>query len=345
MNFVAFAKFAACTRFARWRRDRGEIFLCATLLASMVACHRAPELRPRLILQGEAVGHEFRLDAPYVLAVRITDAKLRGGREAIAPGGPKVLQLVEFSANVENEIKGNLGKKQISFFFFAKTDQNPTYFLDPGHRYIVSLREEAGILRSWTDATQLKIEVHSGSHNQKDLPLDAGPEAAIAYLLLTPGADYDRKVFAQTLNWPPYGDPETVNMLLKKLEENPDREIADYACYTTAEFFWHRPPCLKRCLESPDVHMRRSAARFLNTDSVHLLDDLQKDPSVLFPKACSDEITQMLAIYTEDVRPEVRQAACAALRGYSPPRAVSVCGAMSGGVKPRRSGPGSTAAR
>ena len=66
------------------------VFLCAPLLASMAACHRAPELRPRLILQGEPVGNEFLLAAPYVLAVRITDAKLRGEPEAIAPGGPKV---------------------------------------------------------------------------------------------------------------------------------------------------------------------------------------------------------------------------------------------------------------
>lgn len=321
------------------------VFLCATLLASMAACHRAPELRPRLILQGEPVGNEFLLAAPYVLAVRITDAKPRGGREAIAPGGPKVLQLVEFSANVENEIKGNLGKKQISFFFFAKADQTYTYFLRPGQRYIVSLREEAGILRSWTDATQLKIEVHSGSHNQKDLPLDAGPEAVIAYLLLTPGTDYDRKMFARTLDWPPYGDPETVNMLLKKLEDSPDREIADYACVTTAEVFAHRPPCLKRCLESPDIHIRKTSEFYLTSDSVNLLLDLQKDPAVLFAKQWSDYITQMLAIYAEDVRPEVRQAACTALRGYSPPRAVAVCGAMSGGVKPWRSGPGSSAAR
>ncbi len=43
--------------------------------------------------------------------------------------------------------------------------------------------------QSWSDATQLKIEVDTGFHNQQDLPLQLGPEATIAYILITPGND------------------------------------------------------------------------------------------------------------------------------------------------------------
>ena len=118
-------------------------------LASLSGCRRAPELKPRLILQGEPVGNGFWLAAPHVAAVKIVRADLVGARESMFQGGPKVLQLIRFSANVENVIKGNLPEKTIAFFFFVKTDQNPYYYLYPGKRYIVSLRNEGGVLRSW----------------------------------------------------------------------------------------------------------------------------------------------------------------------------------------------------
>jgi hypothetical protein len=151
------------------------LVLTAVMFASVSGCNRAPELRPRLILQAEPVGDEFWLAAPYIVAVKIIRADLQGSREPIYQGGPKTLQLMKFDALVENVLQGDLPNNQaISFFFFANADQNPTYYLDPGKRYIVALRSEGGILRSFADATQLKIEIHSGSHNQRDLPLESG---------------------------------------------------------------------------------------------------------------------------------------------------------------------------
>ena len=116
--------------------------IVGVVVSPAVGRGQTPGLRPRLILQGENVGNEFWLAAPYILAVKIISATLDGSPEPIFEGGPKTLQLVRFVADVENVIKGELSDKRITFFFFVKVDQNPRYYLDPGKRYIVSLRHE-----------------------------------------------------------------------------------------------------------------------------------------------------------------------------------------------------------
>jgi hypothetical protein len=301
-----------------------KLVVATIALMAVAGCRRAPELTPRLILQGEPVGREFWLDAPYVLVVKILRADLDGSRRPIFPGGPKSLQLVKFTANVENAIKGNLPEQTVSFFFFADIDQKPYYGLDSGKRYIVSLRSEGGVLRSFADASQLKIEVHSGSHRQRDLPLDLGLEATIAYILLTPGADSDLADFQSFLDWPPYGEPGYINQRLRELLSHPDRSVRDSACITSARIFWHRPECLKRCLDSPEIDVRRHAEKFLHGDDVNLLGHLQNNPSSLFPEP-RNYIVQMFEIYTEDIRPEVRQAACRFLHSAAPAEALKYC--------------------
>jgi len=302
------------------------LIIMIVILGFLDGC-RAPGLMPRLILQGEDVGDDFWLAAPYVLVVKIVAADPQGSREPVFSDGPRVLQLVKFTANVENTIKGDILDKTITFFFFAKVDQNPIYYLDPGKRYIISLRREGGVLRSWADASQLKIWVHSGSHSQRDLPLDLGTRAAITYILLTPGPDCDPSEFGKSLGWPPYAsdDPAYINQRLKRLESNPDRTIRDSACLASATMFSHRPECLEQAILSPDSNVRRAAGEFLKGDSIHLLERLQHNAFSLFPKPWTDYMSQEFEIYTEDVRPAVRKAACASLRNLAPLRAVERC--------------------
>jgi hypothetical protein len=305
-----------------------RLLIATTIIASLASCGRRSELRPRLILQGEPVGNDFWLAAPSILVVKIIAANLQGSRQPIYQGGPKTLQLIKFDALVENVIKGDLPyNHKVSFYFFAKVDQNPTYYLEPGKRYIVSLRSEGGVLRSWADATQLKIEVHSGSHRQQDLPLERGPSVTIAYILLTPGADFDPETFANTLGLPPnsYGGPQYVNERLKQLQLSPNRTLRDSACIAAARIFWHRPKCLEQAVESPDQSIRQDAAKYLKDDNVNLPKRLQDDPFSLFPGPWTDYMFQMFEIYTEDMRPEVRKAACADLRSLAPQRTVSNC--------------------
>jgi hypothetical protein len=61
--------------------------------------------------------------------VKIIAADLQGSPLDLVPGGTQTLQLVKFTADVETILKGELSRR-ISFFFFAKPDQNPTYYLD-----------------------------------------------------------------------------------------------------------------------------------------------------------------------------------------------------------------------
>ena len=304
-----------------------RLVVAIAIVSSLTGCRRAPELRPRLILQGEPVGDDFWLAAPYVLVVKIVRADLQGSPVATFQGGPRTLQLVKFAANVENTIKGDLPNTTISFFFYANPDLKPYYYLEPGKRYIVSLRSEGGVLRSWADASQLMIRVCSGSHNQKDLPLELGPDATIAYILLTPGADCDLQLFENNLFLSAYshGDPGYVNQRLKQLQLSPDRALRDSACLTSATMFWHRPKCLEQCLDSPDSGTRRAAANRLAHDDANLLGWLRNNPSALFPKHWTDYMSQMFEIYTEDVRPEVRKAACASWRSFAPQQAAEHC--------------------
>lgn len=303
-------------------------FIAAATLWCLITGCGAPALRPRLILSGEPVGKDFWLDAPFILVVKILNTGEQGSPQEEFQGGPKTLQLMRYEANVENLIKGDLPTK-LTFFFFAKLNQKPHYDLVPGRRYIVALRSEGGVLRSWADATQLKIEVHSGSHNQKDLPVDRGPETVIAYILLTPGADADLHEFGTNLISPNYGEPAYVNRRLKQLMLSPDRALRELACLNIADHFWIRPKCLEQALESPDSSIRKSAAVYLTDDKADpdVLGLLRTNPTALFPipRPMVDSSLQALEIYAEDMRPEVHRAACTALHNIAPQRVVEAC--------------------
>jgi hypothetical protein len=304
----------------------GRFLAAVGLIVAFASCRTAPQLIPRLILQGEDVGGEFWLQAPYIAVVKVIRAGLEGPPQAIFRGGPKNLQPVRFDVNVENVIKGDLREGAISFIFIIKTDQNQDYYLRPGRRYIVSLRREANVLRSWADGTQLKIWVHSGSHRQQNLPLERGPSITIAYILLTPGGDADLEEFRNSLGWPPnsYGEPHYVHERLRELQLHPNRAVRDSACLSTASMFWYRPPCLAQVAESPDSHLQAAAKNFLG-DDVNLLGRLRSNPFFLSPEPWTEYTLQMLEAFTDDMRPEVRKAACAYLRNVAPLRVVEAC--------------------
>ena len=304
-----------------------RVIAALAVLSCLAGCRRVPELTPRLIFQGEPVGNDFWLSAPDVLTIKVVRADSLGSRQPVYPRGPKTLQLVKFTANVENVIKGDLPDKTISFFFYVKTDGKPYYYLDPGKRYIISLRREGDVLRSFADGTQLRIWVHSGFHNQKDLPVNLGPARTIAYILLTPGVDCDLKEFAQFLAFPDYDyrEPAYLNDRLKELQLSSNRMLRDAACLAAARIFSYRPECIKQCLDSSDSNTRSAAAALLEGDDLNLSGLLRNNPSALFPKSWSDYISQMFIIYSEDARPDVREVACASLRAFAPEQAYEHC--------------------
>jgi hypothetical protein len=300
----------------------------AAALCVLSGCRRTPELRPRLILHGEPVGDDFWLDAPYIAAVKVLSVEPQGSLAPLFQGGPKTLQLVKFVVTVENVIKGNLPERTIAFFFFTKRDQNPEYVLYPGRRYITSLRKEGAVWRSWADATQLKSEVHSGSHNQADLPLDRGPGGAIAYILLTPGTDCDLTTFKDNLFvdrfLPPHMDPRYISKLLGKLQLHPDAKLRYNACFAASTMLEYRPTCLDAALKSPDAEIRESAEfRIKQTEAE--AEVARQAPFDRFRVDWITYMTQTFEVQTEDTRPEVRKAACENLRTLAPRESFRNC--------------------
>jgi hypothetical protein len=289
-------------------------------------CGTAPDLRPRLILAGDPVTPEFYWHAaPYVAVVKVTRADLVGPRQAEYVGGPKTLQLVKFSADVENVIKGDLRAGATSFYYFVKDDERNSFYLDPGERYIVSLRREGSVLRSWTDASQLKIKVFSGVHEQKELPLDGDVKATIQYILLTPGSQCDLRVFAETIGQglSYYGNPREDHRYIERLEAHPSRSVREWACIAEASHWWYRPKCLQACLTSPSEPIRKRAAELLNAQDAEYW--LKKNPYFYFSDEWIEYMTQVFELYTKDMRPGVRAAACTQLRVFGEDSADKNC--------------------
>lgn len=308
--------------------DRASFASVLLLMAFGEACRLQPNLTPRLIVESEHVGREFWLGAPYVAAVKIIRADMQGGRQSMFQGGPKSLQLVKFDARIENTIRGELPTETISFYFFAYLDQKHDYYLHPGKRYVISLRSEGGVLRSLADGTQLAIEVYSGTHNQQDLPLNLGPEAAIAYIRLTPGVDLDLDNFKHHLDgtWAPSdGSPKYVYERLRALLKYPDPTVGDEACIAMEVMVGQRPNCLDRAAHSVDAAVRDRANRLLERDDSNLLRQLRNDPSSLLPEPWMGYVPDMLEIYAEDTRPEIRKAACESLRRFAPQQSIESC--------------------
>lgn len=307
-----------------------QVKLPIVLLSLIVGgCSRDLNLHPRILRQTEPVSSGFWLSAPHVLVITIRTAVLKTSYES-PQDKQAVLQLVEFTADVENVISGQPVGREVRFYFFVDPSQRPRYWLSPKQRYIVSLRRDGKVLRSMADVKQLAIPVHSGRHEQATLPSDASPGRKIAYLLLTPGIDCDISRFIQHLAlWEldDYAPEQYVFLLMKRLQTHSDRRLRDAACLATAKGFWFRPSCLSSCLASPDADVRQSAERLVNEedDKLQLIDRLERDPLSLLPPRFKASIETKLEVYVEDMRPEVRRLACVNLRRMFPQREIPRC--------------------
>jgi hypothetical protein len=276
-----------------------------------------------LILEGEPVGRAFYLSAPYIAVVKITNFAFVSKIRATIEQPPTGLALVRYDAVVENTIRGTFPTPSISFYFFLNFDQKHRYDFRPGEHYIVSLRKDGGVFRSWSDATQLKIEVDSGSHNQQDLPLQLGPEATIAYILITPGNDLPLDHLDGYLDGLMRNEddllavPKYAYELAKNLQKHADPRVRAALCRGISGLFTHNQT---DCPGADQPDPATSAERLRET-----LEFLQKTPSALLPERWNHYLLEMLEIYADDARPAVRAAACADLRNIAPERKVDNC--------------------
>jgi hypothetical protein len=278
---------------------------------------------PRLILEGEPVGRDFYLSAPYIAVVKIMNFAFVDALNGTSERPPTGIALVRYDAIVENTIRGKFPTPSISFYFFMNFDQKHPYDLRPGEHYIVSLRKDGGVFRSWSDATQLKIEVDSGSHNQQDLPLQLGPEATIAYILITPGYDLppdhlDGYQIGLMRNEDDIlAVPKYAYKLVKNLQKDADPRVRGALCRGISGFLSHDQTNCPGA-DKPDPETARERLR-------EKLEFLQKTPSALLPQRWNNYFLEMLEIYADDARPAVRAAACADLRNIAPERKVAHC--------------------
>ena len=274
-------------------------------------------------MEGEPVGRDFYLAAPYIAVVKITNFAFVSTIKATAERPPTGLALVRYDAIVENTIRGTFPTPGISFYFFMNFDQKHPYDLRPGEHYIVSLRKDGGFFRSWSDATQLKIEVDSGSHNQQDLPLQLGPEATIAYILITPGNDLpldhlDGYQIGLMRNEDDIlAVPKYAYKLAKNLQKDADPRVRGALCRGISGLLSHDQT---NCPGADKPDPETAGERLQQT-----VDFLQKTPSALLPEGWNERFLETLEIHADDARPAVRAAACADLRNIAPERKVANC--------------------
>jgi hypothetical protein len=116
--------------------------------------------------------------------------------------------------------------------------------------------------------------------------------------------------------------------LLMGLQKHPDPRVRASACSTVAALFKGLPKCLEADNPDPRVReiLRAELAGHLNVHNS--LDNVRSEPSRMIPWPWNEylaEMPDMLEIYTDDVRPAVRAAACADLKNFAPERKVANC--------------------
>lgn len=309
--------------------------ICAAILAASMLGAQEPVLQPRVVPPRRGL-QDFWLSAPEVLVVKIVNFELKGPRRKFSSKGGVILQLINFNAEVENVLKGSGVGNNINFYFFAKPDQKQQQFLSPGKRYIVSLRKEGKVLRSFSDGSQLALEVHSGRHDQPT-PADLGLYETIAYILLTPGSDFDLQKFSYFLpesvaHALDYASPKYIATPLSQLQVSSDDALRDLGCITLAQYFWFRPKCLRPPSEYRDSNLREIAKGFDDRDvQLAVVNGIRDDPFAFFSTPDKRYVTEWLELFTSDIRPEVRKAACDKLNSLRPRENFSNCMGTTGG--------------
>jgi hypothetical protein len=316
--------------------------LVTLLLTAVSSAQVPPRLCPRIVLQGDAVGASFWLLAPDIVIVKVHKATWVGPEIEITPPKRLVVRLVRVEADVENSIRGKLAVGPVRFYFFANRLSANGYhtifwWLEPGKRYAVFLREEASVLRTMADVWAFNIPICSGRHDQL-LPGQSGPAAtdpgkAIAYAALTPAADYERgfasgiqEALGEIAQFVPPGDAAG---LLRGLLEHPDEAIRARACLALTRQYAYRDPCLPGLTASQDPDIRQQAEMWLlkrQKTSQGLVASLKEDPFSLSVSGQIDAFPGELEQFTFDSDAAVRQQACDTLHRFFPERRFPNCG-------------------
>ena len=297
------------------------MLLCTLFLLTMfLSCSNEPRLQPRAFLQGDDIGDNLYLNAPHILVVKITAADITDEEQHVFLDYELKLRLVEYSAEVENVLKGEEVGANIRFFFYANTGQNPSRPLFEG-RFVVFLRKERGVYRTMTDHWERWLQVYSGRHDQDDLPRAREVRDLIAYILLHPGSDFDAITFRQglpvSLGRLTFASRSYVASLMSELQTQPDDELRRDACIEMAMRLGIRPACLSTSLEGAKIsELERES--LMNVDDTGTIAMLQASPFPFMSPAEERRIAEDIQVYLFDARPSVRNAACKQLKRLWP---------------------------
>lgn len=321
--------------------------ICFVALLVVSGCSRGPHLYPRVLMDGAWVGREFFLMAPNVLVASVRSVKLLGPDFPLSPRS--TLRLARINADVETIIAGGLRPGAVTFYGFVDRPWYKEFRIRPESRYVLFLREDAGVLRTMADPDGDELQMHSGLHDTADLPdprstaerimpcvheqVDEGRLVGmrVAYVVLTPGRRFNPESMAQHLE----GDLgkvwsraplQYVALLLKELQSNGDAGVRAAACIALAEYAPGDNACLVDLAKGPDAALRKRAEERLRVHDENiprLIERLKMAPHSLSPDVV--DLAGRLELLTTHRNDRVRSLACKALRNFFPTCSFPEC--------------------
>jgi hypothetical protein len=293
--------------------------VCALLSAAVA--QELPKIVPRIVYPGERFSESFWSHAPHVLILQVQKVEYRGPGIQVSPPTSDIgglnMNLLEVTARVENVISGKALPNTIKFYCFADTGRFVAYGyrFNPGSRHIVFLREDAGVLRTMVDLSQMQVELLTGFHEQAVV---RSQKNSIAYVLFTPGKGTDVVRFSDTLgshlNEEYWLTPTSYLLsLIHRLQSYPDTRIRRAACRVLFYDYRLQDPCADALKSDPDPNARKLASDLLKhaqADEADLLRDLAKDPVGYSSIDDSRDFKGALARFTTDQRPRIHKRAC-----------------------------------
>lgn len=309
------------------------------LLCLLATCARPqePSIYPRPLYSGERIQRDFWLSAPLIAVVKVHKIEQLQRKITIEP---KVYEfrLTRVSAQVENVLAGKFAGDAVVFYFFANelTEggyHTVRYWLQPGERWIVFLREEGGVLRTMSDLEELRMPVNGGIHTQLEIPHSDSVAERIAYILLTPGRGYNTRFFNAALpgnlkRMLGIGGLKYTVMVLRDLLSHPDKNIRVSACLTLAEALPGQDRCLGELSDDSEDTIRTRASELLRKHAAEahaIADELKNHPLMGRFSGQIDDLPDEMELYTTHRNKEVRELACKILTNCFPTHHSSNC--------------------
>lgn len=259
-------------------RPRASLLLIVFVCLATSNCSGPRSFVPRVILSTEGLSPTTWLASPNAVVFRVRSTRVLGKPITVRYPDLEVVELLEVNGEAETIVwgrhisEGGVSEGPLTFYHYAHKATGATMHdvrIDfvVGGRFLVFLRPEAGYWRTMFDDHERYERIWSGRHRTVDLPTGDpwGLEGnRIAYVMVTPGQDFDAEVFARELQFlSPYRLSEYATLrysviLFKQLRQHSDRRIRTAACAALADDFYgfglcgaEEPRNVKRKFDDP----------------------------------------------------------------------------------------------